>query len=118
MQVLGVQAGVLTRVHHDEFCPLQVLCDILSAVLEDNQRRDSKSGPASSRLQCLRCRSEFSSHLAAGEEEDSGSRVGVMLRDGEEGRNREEQTEADYNSGSSGEGCRDRLWNVKSHHMI
>lgn len=91
---------------------LQVLSDILSAVLEENQRRDSKSGSASSRLQCLRCRSEFSSHLAAGEEEDGGSRVGVMLRDGEEGRNREEQTEADYNNGSSGEGCRDRLWSV------
>ncbi|PWA32146.1 hypothetical protein CCH79_00013354, partial [Gambusia affinis] len=83
----------------------QVLSDILSAVLEENQRRDSKSGSASSRLQCLRCRSEFSSHLAAGEEEDGGSRVGVMLRDGEEGRNREEQTEADYNNGSSGAVC-------------
>ncbi|XP_023185719.1 serine/threonine-protein kinase 11-interacting protein isoform X4 [Xiphophorus maculatus] len=55
--------------------------------------------------QCLRCRSEFSSHLAAGEEEDGGSRVGVMLRDGEEGRNREEQTEADYNNGTSGAVC-------------
>ncbi|XP_007567647.1 serine/threonine-protein kinase 11-interacting protein isoform X2 [Poecilia formosa] len=83
----------------------QVLSDILSAVLEENQRRDSKSGSSSSRLQCLRCRSEFCSHLAAGEEEDVGSRVGVMLRDGEEGRNREEQTEADYNNGSSGAVC-------------
>ncbi|XP_054915216.1 serine/threonine-protein kinase 11-interacting protein isoform X2 [Poeciliopsis prolifica] len=83
----------------------QVLSDILSAVLEENQRRDSKSSSGSSRLQCLRCRSEFSSHLAVGEEEDGGSGVGVMLRDGEGGQSREEQTEADHNNGSSGAVC-------------
>ncbi|KAM4710642.1 serine/threonine-protein kinase 11-interacting protein isoform 2-T2 [Anableps anableps] len=83
----------------------QVLTDILSAVVEDNQRRDSEPGPSPSRLQCLRCRSEFTSHMAADEEEDAGggrrgSRVGGRLPDAEE-----EQMEADYNDDSTGRTC-------------
>ncbi|MEQ2204223.1 hypothetical protein XENOCAPTIV_009935, partial [Xenoophorus captivus] len=93
----------------------QVLTDILSVVVEENQRRDSELVPGGARLQCLRCRSEFTSHVAAGEEEDAGggggrrgNREGAMLPDGEDGRYREEQTEADYFYDSTGEG--DRGW--------
>ncbi|XP_047210933.1 serine/threonine-protein kinase 11-interacting protein isoform X2 [Girardinichthys multiradiatus] len=89
----------------------QVLTDILSVVVEENQQRDSELVPGGACLQCLRCRSEFTSHVAAGEEEDAGgggrrrSREGAMLPDGEDGRYREEQTDSDYFYDSTGRTC-------------
>ncbi|XP_012714356.2 serine/threonine-protein kinase 11-interacting protein isoform X1 [Fundulus heteroclitus] len=86
----------------------QVLTDILTAVAEENQRRDSGLGPGCARLQCLRCRSEFTSLVPAGEEEeeeDAGGEGRRMRPAGGEGWYGEEQTEADYNPGCSGKPC-------------
>ncbi|CAJ1086801.1 serine/threonine-protein kinase 11-interacting protein isoform X3 [Xyrichtys novacula] len=49
---------------------LQALTDVLSQVAEENQRRDSELRPNSCiRLQCLRCRSEFTLQGGVAEEE-------------------------------------------------
>uniref|UniRef100_A0A673BYY5 Serine/threonine-protein kinase 11-interacting protein n=1 Tax=Sphaeramia orbicularis TaxID=375764 RepID=A0A673BYY5_9TELE len=53
---------------------LQALIDVLSRVVEENQRQDSIFGPSSVRLQCLRCRSEFTLQ-ADGSDEEPGSRA-------------------------------------------
>ncbi|XP_034533610.1 serine/threonine-protein kinase 11-interacting protein isoform X2 [Notolabrus celidotus] len=51
---------------------LQALTDVLSHVAEENQRRDSELRPSSVRLQCLRCRSEFTLQGGAAKEEAGG----------------------------------------------
>ncbi|XP_074482840.1 serine/threonine-protein kinase 11-interacting protein isoform X3 [Sebastes fasciatus] len=49
---------------------LQALTDVLSRVVEENQQRDSELRPSCVRLQCLRCRSEFTLKREGGEEEE------------------------------------------------
>uniref|UniRef100_A0A672GBW2 Serine/threonine-protein kinase 11-interacting protein n=1 Tax=Salarias fasciatus TaxID=181472 RepID=A0A672GBW2_SALFA len=44
----------------DDPAALQALIDILSSVAEENRRRDSELSASRVRLQCLRCRAEFS----------------------------------------------------------
>ncbi|XP_013876160.1 serine/threonine-protein kinase 11-interacting protein isoform X2 [Austrofundulus limnaeus] len=63
----------------------QVLTDILSHAMEENQRRDSELVPSCAHLQCLRCRLEFKAPGEA-EEEESGERlkrrIATMLPEG------------------------------------
>uniref|UniRef100_A0A8C2XQ64 Serine/threonine-protein kinase 11-interacting protein n=1 Tax=Cyclopterus lumpus TaxID=8103 RepID=A0A8C2XQ64_CYCLU len=49
---------------------LQALTDVLTHVAEENQRRDAELRPRCVRLQCLRCRSEFT--LKGGGREEEG----------------------------------------------
>ncbi|XP_028322821.1 serine/threonine-protein kinase 11-interacting protein isoform X1 [Gouania willdenowi] len=65
----------------------QALLDILSHVVEENQRRDSALGPSRVQLQCLRCRSEFS--------QGTDGEGKMMLPKGVEERKREEWAEAE-----------------------
>ncbi|XP_015229446.1 PREDICTED: serine/threonine-protein kinase 11-interacting protein [Cyprinodon variegatus] len=84
----------------------QVLNDILSVVVEENQRRHSELIPNCVRLQCLRCRSEFTSNMATDEEEDTGGGRGRSRGGAAEGQYWEEQTEADSsNHGGTGKTC-------------
>uniref|UniRef100_A0A3Q1K221 Serine/threonine-protein kinase 11-interacting protein n=1 Tax=Anabas testudineus TaxID=64144 RepID=A0A3Q1K221_ANATE len=53
---------------------LQALTDVLSHVVEENQQRDSKLRPSCVRLQCLRCRTEFTQQ-GDGSEEEAGGRA-------------------------------------------
>ncbi|XP_030012122.1 serine/threonine-protein kinase 11-interacting protein isoform X2 [Sphaeramia orbicularis] len=76
---------------------LQALIDVLSRVVEENQRQDSIFGPSSVRLQCLRCRSEFTLQ-ADGSDEEPGSRArrrGAAMLPGGEREVEEELTECD-----------------------
>ncbi|XP_034034142.1 serine/threonine-protein kinase 11-interacting protein [Thalassophryne amazonica] len=64
---------------------LQALTDVLSRVVEENRRRESKFRPSCVRLQCLRCRSEFTLQGASSEEEEgerAHKRVVAMLPEG------------------------------------
>ncbi|KAM9328061.1 serine/threonine-protein kinase 11-interacting protein isoform 2-T2 [Pholidichthys leucotaenia] len=67
---------------------LQGLTDILSHVVEENRRRHSEVEPSRSRLQCLRCRSEFTSGRETFVKDVGGSKrmrkVAVMLPEGME----------------------------------
>ncbi|XP_029942141.1 serine/threonine-protein kinase 11-interacting protein [Salarias fasciatus] len=54
----------------DDPAALQALIDILSSVAEENRRRDSELSASRVRLQCLRCRAEFSRQGAGKEEEE------------------------------------------------
>ncbi|XP_073318442.1 serine/threonine-protein kinase 11-interacting protein isoform X2 [Pagrus major] len=77
---------------------LQALTDVLSHVAEENQRRDSELRPSCVRLQCLRCRSEFSRKAESSEEEAAGRarrRGAAMLPEGVEEQGEEELTEGD-----------------------
>uniref|UniRef100_A0A8C9XT53 Serine/threonine-protein kinase 11-interacting protein n=1 Tax=Sander lucioperca TaxID=283035 RepID=A0A8C9XT53_SANLU len=51
---------------------LQALTDVLTSVAEENQQRDSVLRPSCVRLQCLRCRSEFTLKEEGSEEEARG----------------------------------------------
>ncbi|XP_061571741.1 serine/threonine-protein kinase 11-interacting protein [Cololabis saira] len=65
----------------------QTLTGLLSHVAEENQRRSSEVDPRCVRLQCLRCRSEFTPRGKAGEHGALGRwrKTGdVMLPEGEE----------------------------------
>lgn len=79
---------------------LQALTDILSNVVEENQRRDSELCHSCIRLQCLRCRSEFT--LQGGDdEEEAGERTtkrrgAVMLSEGVQEQDGEELIEAQW----------------------
>uniref|UniRef100_UPI0037E8D0BE serine/threonine-protein kinase 11-interacting protein n=1 Tax=Semicossyphus pulcher TaxID=241346 RepID=UPI0037E8D0BE len=55
---------------------LQALTDVLSHVAEENQRRDSELRPSCVRLQCLRCRSEFTRQGGDDKEEEEAWRSG------------------------------------------
>lgn len=93
------------------FFALQALTDVLSNVAEENQRRDSKLRTGSVRLQCLRCRSEFTQSEEEEEEEAVGGRSrrrrrrrgAAMLPEGVDERSEEELTEG----GDDGKGERD-----------
>lgn len=60
------------------------MTDILSHVAEENQRRVLKVVPDCVRLQCLRCRSEFTPHDGAGREGGRRRTGAVMLPEGED----------------------------------
>lgn len=79
---------------------LQALTDILSNVVEENQRRVSELCPSCIRLQCLRCRSEFTLQGEAQEDEAGGRttrrRGAVMLPEGVEEQDGEELTETQW----------------------
>lgn len=80
---------------------LQALTDVLSHVAEENRRRDSELRPSCLRLQCLRCRSEFTAQGGRSEEEAGGrvrSRGAAILPESGEERDEEESTERDDNS--------------------
>ena len=71
---------------------------MLSHVAEENQRCDSELRPSCVRLQCLRCRSEFTRQRESSEEEAGGRarrRGAAMLPDGEVEQEEEEPTECD-----------------------
>lgn len=74
---------------------------MLSHVAEENQRRDSELRPSCVRLQCLRCRSEFTREAQSGEEEAAAAagrarrRGAAMLPEAAEERGDEEPTEGD-----------------------
>ncbi|XP_028987169.1 serine/threonine-protein kinase 11-interacting protein isoform X2 [Betta splendens] len=53
---------------------LQVLTDVLSRAVEENRRRDSELCPKCVRLQCLRCRLEFTQQLD-GRADEAGERA-------------------------------------------
>uniref|UniRef100_A0A3B4WVV2 Serine/threonine-protein kinase 11-interacting protein n=1 Tax=Seriola lalandi dorsalis TaxID=1841481 RepID=A0A3B4WVV2_SERLL len=53
---------------------LQALTDVLSHVVEENQRRDSELHPSCVHLQCLRCRYEFALQ-GGGSGEEAGGRA-------------------------------------------
>lgn len=80
---------------------LQALTDVLSHVAEENQRRDSELRPSCVRLQCLRCRSEFTREAQSSEEEAAAAagrarrRGAAMLPEAAEERGDEEPTEGD-----------------------
>lgn len=80
----------------------QALTDILSNVVEENQRRVSELCHSCIRLQCLRCRSEFI--LQGGDdEEEAGERTtkrrgAVMLSEGVQEQDGEELIEAQWAS--------------------
>ncbi|XP_070786725.1 serine/threonine-protein kinase 11-interacting protein [Enoplosus armatus] len=84
---------------------LRALTDVLSHVAEENQRRDSELRPSCVRLQCLRCRSEFTLQ-GEGSEEEAGGRVrrrgAAMLPEGVEEQDGEELTEAECDDDSKG----------------
>lgn len=74
----------------------QALTDVLSHAAEENQRRDSELRPSCVRLQCLRCRSEFTRKAQSSEEEAAARRRGAaMLPEGVEEQGDEEPTEGD-----------------------
>lgn len=79
----------------------QALTDVLSHVAEENQRRDSELRPSCVRLQCLRCRSEFTREAQSSEEEAAAAagrarrRGAAMLPEAAEERGDEEPTEGD-----------------------
>eukprot|EP00064_Thunnus_orientalis_P008383 superscaffoldBa00000993_g8406 len=80
---------------------LQALTDVLSHVAEENRRRDSELRPSCVRLQCLRCRSEFTAQGGRSEEEAGGrvrSRGAAILPESGEDWDEEESTERDDNS--------------------
>ncbi|XP_041822149.1 serine/threonine-protein kinase 11-interacting protein isoform X2 [Chelmon rostratus] len=80
---------------------LQALTDVLSHVTDENLRRDSELRPSCVRLQCLRCRSEFTQQGEGGEEVAAlraRGRGAAMLPEGEEEKDEEEQTECDDDS--------------------
>ncbi|XP_040888609.1 serine/threonine-protein kinase 11-interacting protein isoform X2 [Toxotes jaculatrix] len=84
---------------------LQALTDVLSDVVEENQRRDSELRPSHVRLQCLRCRSEFVPQGEGSEEEAGGRsrrRGAAMLPEGVEEQDREEQTRAECDGDRKG----------------
>ncbi|XP_032362495.1 serine/threonine-protein kinase 11-interacting protein isoform X2 [Etheostoma spectabile] len=89
---------------------LQALTDVLSSVAEENQRRDSVLRPSCVRLQCLRCRSEFtlkgegSEELARGRARRRGA---AMLPVGVEELDQEEFTEFDDDSKGNNNICPD-----------
>lgn len=71
---------------------------MLSHVAEENQRRDSELRPSSVRLQCLRCRSEFTVQGEGSEEEAGGrarNRGAAILPESVEEFDQEESTECD-----------------------
>nr|XP_020470912.1 serine/threonine-protein kinase 11-interacting protein isoform X2 [Monopterus albus] len=83
---------------------LQVLTDVLSHVVVENQRRDSELRPSCVHLQCLRCRSEFMLQGDSSEEESGGRarrRGAAMLPRGVEEQDVAELTEAECD-GSKG----------------
>nr|XP_046238382.1 serine/threonine-protein kinase 11-interacting protein isoform X4 [Scatophagus argus] len=87
---------------------LQALTDVLSHVAEENQRRDSELRPSCVRLQCLRCRSEFTREGEGSEGELGGRarrRKAAMLPGGEEEQTEVELTEWDDNSKGNGHFC-------------
>lgn len=95
---------------------------MLSRVVEDNRRRDSELCPSCVRLQCLRCRLEFT-RQGDGSEEEAGGRArrrgAAMMPECEEELDKPEPTEAehDYGKGWSNERkvkCRD----MKMHTML
>lgn len=68
---------------------------------EENQRRDDELRPSCVRLQCLRCRSEFTLQRESSEEEAGGRarrRGAAMLPEGVEEQDEEELTEWDDDS--------------------
>ncbi|XP_029302086.1 LOW QUALITY PROTEIN: serine/threonine-protein kinase 11-interacting protein [Cottoperca gobio] len=83
---------------------LQALTDVLTRVAEDNRQRDSELRPSCVRLQCLRCRAEFTLKSEGSEEEAGGRgrrRGAAMLPDGLEEQDGEELTEFDdYGKGN------------------
>lgn len=96
----------------------QALTDVLSHVAEENQRRDSELRPSCVRLQCLRCRSEFTRKVESSEEEATRRRGAAMLPEGVKEQGDEEPTEGD----DDGKGERDekvpRLSHVQIHAFI
>lgn len=77
---------------------------MLSHVAEENQRRDSELRPSCVRLQCLRCRSEFTREAQSSEEEVAAAagrarrarrRGAAMLPEAAEERGDEEPMEGD-----------------------
>ncbi|XP_008299492.1 serine/threonine-protein kinase 11-interacting protein [Stegastes partitus] len=85
---------------------LQALTEILSRVAEENQRRDAELWPSCVRLQCLRCRSEFTLQTEGSEEKAGGrmrKRGSVMLPEGADEQDGEEPTETtDYDDNGKG----------------
>ncbi|XP_068575404.1 serine/threonine-protein kinase 11-interacting protein isoform X3 [Cebidichthys violaceus] len=73
---------------------LQALTDVLTHVAEENQRRHSELRPSCVRLQCLRCRSEFTLKEEAGG--TARRRGAALLPEGVEEQDEEELTE--YNN--------------------
>lgn len=61
---------------------MKVLSDVLSHVVEENQRRKSEPDPKTVCLQCLRCRSEFKPQEEEEEEEEGGERRRGAEEDG------------------------------------
>lgn len=97
---------VFLLINKQVFFADQALTDILSNVVEENQRRDSELCHSCIRLQCLRCRSEFT--LQGGDdEEDAGEqttkrRGAVILSEGVQEQDGEELIEAQWaNKGES-----------------
>ncbi|XP_034720239.1 serine/threonine-protein kinase 11-interacting protein isoform X2 [Etheostoma cragini] len=89
---------------------LQALTDVLSSVAEENQRRDSVLRPSCVRLQCLRCRSEFTLQGEGSEEQARGRarrRGAVMLPVGVDELAQEEFTEFDDDSKGNNNICPD-----------
>ncbi|XP_049919526.1 serine/threonine-protein kinase 11-interacting protein isoform X2 [Epinephelus moara] len=85
---------------------LQALTDVLTPVAEENQQRDFELRPSCVRLQCLRCRSEFTLKGEGSEEEAGGRgrrRGAALLPEGVEEQNEEELTEV--NDDSKGNIC-------------
>ncbi|XP_078099705.1 serine/threonine-protein kinase 11-interacting protein isoform X7 [Sander vitreus] len=77
---------------------LQALTDVLTSVAEENQQQDSVLRPSCVRLQCLRCRSEFTLKGEGSEEEVRGRarrRGAAMLPEGVEEQDQEAFTEFD-----------------------
>ncbi|KAM9334363.1 serine/threonine-protein kinase 11-interacting protein [Symphorus nematophorus] len=87
---------------------LQALTDMLSHVAEENQRRDFELRPSCVRLQCLRCRSEFT-RQGEGSEEEAGGRArrrgAAMLPDGEEEQEEKELTECNDDGKGNSDIC-------------
>lgn len=85
---------------------LQALTDVLTHVAEENQQRASALRPSCVRLQCLRCRSEFTLKGEDGEE-DAGERArnrgAAMLTEGVEEEDEEELRE--FENESKGHVC-------------
>ncbi|XP_070711928.1 serine/threonine-protein kinase 11-interacting protein isoform X3 [Pempheris klunzingeri] len=89
---------------------LQALVDVLSHVAEENQQRDFELRPGCIRLQCLRCRSEFTQQRESSEEEAGGRarrRGPAMLPEGVEEGDEEELTECDDEGKGNSNVCPD-----------
>ncbi|XP_019128793.2 serine/threonine-protein kinase 11-interacting protein isoform X2 [Larimichthys crocea] len=89
---------------------VQALTDVLSNVAAENQRRDAELRHGCVRLQCLRCRSEFTQSEEEEEEQPGGRsrrrrrrrrRGAAMLPEGVDGRDEEELMEGDDDEGRS-----------------